>query len=249
MEHGCTAYLARTRSVLMIQCSTQIHSLGVVARHGRSQKTVAPVFNNSDTPMDVPLPVTAKMVSTVTNSILPKEAVLGETYWSANPLSPVFFDQAVRTIGISPEFASVDMLIEVGPHYALSGSIRQIKAEYKFEKLQYLPTLIRGADSASSLLKIVGEPFLRDYPLDVERVTTLEEPSGSGKIICNNGCLIVDLPSYRWDNEKKFWAEARQSREHQAAKFSRHDLLGSLTLGGSLADRTWRNVLRIRDLP
>ena len=200
-------------------------------------------------PLDLPLSLDAKMVSTVTNSILSEETVLDETYWSANLLNPVLFNQTVQTIATAPEFAEVDMLIEVGPHSALSGPIRQIKAEYKFDNLQYLPSLIRGADSASSLLTLVGELFLRKFPLDMERLTALEESSGSGKISCKKGCLIVDLPSYRWDKGKKFWAEARQSREHRAPKFPRHDLLGSLTLGGSLAEPTWRNVLRIRDVP
>ncbi len=199
--------------------------------------------------LESPLSVKAKMVSTVTNSIVPKETVLDETYWSANLLSPVLFNQVVRTIGTSPEFANVDMLIEVGPHSALSGPIRQIKTVFNFEKLQYLPTLIRGTDSASSLLKLAGELFLRDFPLDMERVTMLENPSHSGKISSEKGSLVVDLPTYQWNINKKFWAEARQSREHRAPKFPRHDLLGSLMFGGSLAQPTWRNVLRIRDLP
>ena len=202
-----------------------------------------------DMPLDLPLSVDAKMVSTVTNSILSEGTILDETYWSANLLNPVLFNQAVQTIATAPEFAEVDMLIEIGPHSALSGPIRQIKAEYKFENIQYLPTLIRGADSASSLLTLAGELYLRNFPLDIERLTVLEKSSGSGKISCEKGCLIVDLPSYRWDEGKKFWAEARQSREHRAPRFPRHDLLGSMTLGGSLAEPTWRNVLRIRDLP
>jgi len=109
---------------------------------------------------EAPPSANAKMVSSVTNSILPEETVLDEAYWSANLLSPVLFNQVIQKIGTSPEFASVDMLIEIGPHSALSGPIRQIKTEYKFEKLQYLPTLIRGEDSASSLLKLAGELFL-----------------------------------------------------------------------------------------
>ena len=75
------------------------------------------------------------MVSTVTNSILSEETVLDETYWSAKLLNPVLFNQAVLTIAPAPEFAEVDTLIEVGPHSALSGPIRQIKAEYKFDNI------------------------------------------------------------------------------------------------------------------
>ena len=200
-------------------------------------------------PFDLPMTTDARMVSSVTNSIIPEDTVIDETYWSANLLSPVLFNQAVQTIATSPEFADVDMLIEIGPHSALSGSIRQIKSEFGFEKLNYLPTLLRGEDSASQLLKLAGELFLRDYPLDMDRITALEEPLQSGKILSTKGSLLVDLPTYQWNYDKKLWAEARQSREHRASKFPRHDILGSVTFGGSLAEPTWRNVLRIRDVP
>ncbi|CZS93691.1 hypothetical protein WAI453_001171 [Rhynchosporium graminicola] len=192
---------------------------------------------------------TCKMVSSVTNSILSEDTVLDAAYWSANLLSPVLFNQAVQTIATSPELSKIDMLIEIGPHSAMSGPIRQIKEKYSFEKLQYLPSLIRGTDSAFSLLKLAGELFLRDYSLDMERITAVEESSPSGKTFCKTGSLIVDLPPYQWDPSKKFWAEARSSKDHRGAKFARHDVLGSLTFGGSLAEPTWRNVLRIRDLP
>jgi acyl transferase domain-containing protein len=101
------------------------------------------------------------MVSSVTNVILPRTTILDETYWSANLLSPVLFNQAIQTIRSSEEFAHIDTLIEVGPHSALSGPIRQIKGEFKFEKLQYLPTLIRNENSAASILRLAGELFLR----------------------------------------------------------------------------------------
>ena len=198
---------------------------------------------------DSPLAEKVKMVSTVTNSVLPGNTDLDEGYWSSNLLNPVLFSQAIHTIGTSPEFAHVDILIEVGPHSTLSGPVRQIKAEYNFDKLQYLPTLIRGEDCASSMLRLAGELFLRDYPLDLKRVTALEETFSSGKIRPKTGNLIVDLPTYQWDKHKKYWAESRESREHRAPKFPRHDILGSLTIGASMAEPTWRNILRIKDLP
>ncbi len=45
-----------------------------------------------------PLATTAKMVSSVTNSLLKEKTVLDEKYWSANLCSPVLFNQAVQTI-------------------------------------------------------------------------------------------------------------------------------------------------------
>ncbi|KAI0379327.1 polyketide synthase [Hypomontagnella monticulosa] len=190
----------------------------------------------------------AKMVSSVTNAVLPEDAVLDEKYWSANLLNPVLFNQAVQTIANTPELADITM-IEVGPHSALSGPIKQIKAEFKFEKLKYLPTLLRGADCATSMLKLAGELWLAGYPLDLARATSIEEMSPSGKIRARGGNFIVDLPPYQWDKTKKFWAESRESREHRNPKYARHDVLGELIVGCSLAEPTWRNIFRIRDMP
>ncbi|EXF75878.1 hypothetical protein CFIO01_00363 [Colletotrichum fioriniae PJ7] len=191
----------------------------------------------------------AKMVSSVTNSVLFEDAVLDEKYWSANLVSPVLFNQAVQTALTSKDLPAIDILIEIGPHSALSGPIRQIKTEMKAEKLQYLPTLIRGSRCAEQVLKLAGELFLRNYPLGLATVTAIEEVYLSGKIIPRKGNLIVDLPPYQWDKTKKFWAESRESREHRFPCFPRHDILGQLTIGGSLAEPTWRNILRIKDLP
>ncbi|KAI9164038.1 Reducing polyketide synthase DEP5 [Paramyrothecium foliicola] len=200
---------------------------------------------------DLPLETATnvKMVSSVTNSVLPQSTVLEPSYWSANLRSPVLFNQAVQTILTSEEFADVDLLIEVGPHSAMAGPIKQIKSELKAEKLDYLPTLLRGTDSATQLLKLAGELFLRNYPLDMQRVTMVEETSPTGKVLGTQGQTIVDLPPYQWNYTKPFWAESRTSREQRQPKFPRHDVLGQLVIGCSLAEPTWRNVLRSRDLP
>ncbi|KAI0886565.1 KR domain-containing protein [Annulohypoxylon maeteangense] len=197
----------------------------------------------------LPLSTTAKMVSSVTNSILPAETNLDARYWTTNLRSPVLFNQAVGTILGSEQFADVDLFIEVGPHSAMASSIKQIKAKAKAENIEYIPTLLRGNDCAAQLLKVAGEMFLRNYPVDMEKVSSayIEAASADGKMV--KGSTIVDLPSYQWNYTRSFWAESRSSREQRQPKFPRHDVLGQLVIGGSLAEPTWRNVLRIRDLP
>ncbi|KAL7757381.1 hypothetical protein ACKLNR_011908 [Fusarium oxysporum f. sp. zingiberi] len=188
------------------------------------------------------------MVSSVTNSFLKENTVLDEKDWSANLTSPVLFNQAVQT-ALARKDMAIDTLIEIGPHSALSGPIRQIKDYLSADKIQYLPTLIRCARCAEQVLKLAGELFLRDYPIDLHRITAIEELSPSGKITSRRGHLIVDLPPYQWDKAKKFWAESRESKEHRSPRFPRHDILGQLTIGSSLKEPTWRNVLRLKDLP
>nr|ALP31864.1 polyketide synthase 36 [Diaporthe helianthi] len=199
---------------------------------------------------DLPLDTDAVMVSSVTNAVLPAGTVLDEAYWSSNLRSPVLFNQAVQTILTSEQFSNVDLFIEVGPHSAMAGPIKQIKAELKAEKLDYLPTLLRGEDGAVQLLKTAGELFLRNYPLDMGRITWVETPPTLGaKTSGSQGRIIVDLPPYQWNYAKPLWAESRASREQRLPPFPRHDVLGQLVIGCSLAEPTWRNVLRARDLP
>lgn len=199
-------------------------------------------------PFDGPVPTGAVMVSSVTNAPIAPGQAVDEKYWSKNLISPVQFNQAVQNIATTCEM-SVDMLIEIGPHSALSGPIKQISKEYGFENLGYIPTLVRNEDSAAQMLKVAGDLFLRDYPVDMERVTAIEEISAAGKLNLIKGSTLVDLPTYQWNYSKKLWAEPRASAEHRAIKHMRHDVLGTRMPGCSAVEPVWRNVLRIRDLP
>lgn len=198
------------------------------------------------TPFDLATPTTAKMVSSVTNSVIPEMTNLDETYWSRNLRSPVLFNQAVQTIMTAEEFSNVDLLIEIGPHSAMKGPIQQIKTELKASKVEYIPTLLRGTDCAAQLLKVAGELFLRSYPIDMERIATayVEETSDVGKLTTAKPSIIVDLPPYQWNYTREYWAENRASREQRVPRFPRHDVLGQLVIGASLTEPTWRNVLR-----
>ncbi|CAN8104631.1 unnamed protein product [Discula destructiva] len=195
----------------------------------------------------------AIMVSSVTNSILAPGSQLDETYWGKNLRSPVLFNQAVQTILTAEELPQVDLLVEIGPHSAMAGPIKQIKAELKAEKPEYAPTLLRGTDSAVQMLKLAGEMFLQGFSgMNMERVTHAYVDGISGNSRNGSkikGSTIVDLPTYQWSYTRPFWAESRASREQRQPRYPRHDVLGQRVIGSSLAEPTWRNVLRLRDLP
>ncbi|KAI9730793.1 MAG: hypothetical protein M1818_008073 [Claussenomyces sp. TS43310] len=237
---------------------TRIVKTNGKAYHSHHMTPVSSVYEKlvSDakvyTPFDLPTANNVKMISSVTNRVIPKMTALDERYWSKNLTSPVLFNQALQTMLAAEEFSDVNVLIEVGPHSAMAGPIKQVKAELSADKLEYLPTLLRGSDCATQLLKLAGEMFLRGYPVDMERVVTAyveEETLPSGKLVPAKGSIIVDLPPYQWNYTRPFWAENRGSCEQRLPKYPRHDVLGQLVIGSSLAEPTWRNVLRIRDLP
>ncbi|KAK2599085.1 hypothetical protein QQS21_005426 [Conoideocrella luteorostrata] len=192
---------------------------------------------------------TAKMVSSVTGAVIPDSTKLDGAYWKTNLCSPVLFNQAVQTILAAEEFSDVDLLIEVGPHSAMAGPIKQITRAAKANKIDYIPTLRRGEDCAARLLNVAGQLFLRGYSIDMGNVCHSYSGMSPVKGAVTKGATIVDLPPYQWNYTRPFWAESRSSLEHRQPKFPRHDLLGQRVVGASLSEPTWRNILRVRDLP
>ncbi|KAL8847079.1 MAG: hypothetical protein Q9221_007866 [Calogaya cf. arnoldii] len=191
----------------------------------------------------------ARLISSVTAEELQDDHIPVD-YWSQNLRSRVLFDSAVSTLANHPDLQTVGGLVEIGPHSALAGPLKQIFTTNKFDHLIYIPTLVRGSDSAVQLLKTAGELFVRDYPLDVEEVNVIDELDSNTKpAITRKPHQLVDLPSYQWNYDKKYWAEARFSEEQRHLQFPRHDLLGSKIAGLSEHSLVWRNVLSHKNIP
>ena len=225
------------------------------AYHSKHMETVSSKYRDlilqakANLPFGSPIPSEVIMMSSVTNSVLAQGSAVDCEYWCKNLISPVLFNQAIQTMNTDRALPSIDILVEIGPHSALSGPIRQICISHGFDKLSYLPTLIRNEDAAGQLLKTAGELYLRGYQLDMERITSIETVSSRGKIASARGSILVDLPAYQWNYTKNLWAEPRQSAEHRAPRYDRHDILGRRMPGDSAHSPMWRNVLRIRDVP
>ncbi|KAF2137744.1 uncharacterized protein K452DRAFT_321598 [Aplosporella prunicola CBS 121167] len=169
------------------------------------------------------------------------------TYWSENLRSRVLFDEAVTSLGKTPGLESIGIVVEVGPHTALSGPFKQICQENKFEHFTYVASLVRNKDSAVQLLKTAGALFIQNYPIDVDEVNALDGTIGSTQKT-RQPMVLVDLPPYQWNYERTFWTEPRLSHEQRNLTHPRHDLLGSKLVGLSDRSLAWRNILRHKDL-
>lgn len=191
----------------------------------------------------------ARMISSVTGEEL-QDNHIPVDYWSQNLRSRVLFNSAISTLAKHPDLQTVGNVVEIGPHSVLAGPLKQISTTNKFEHLNYIPTLVRGSDSAVQLLKTAGELFVRDYALDVEEINAIDELNDNSKPSTTRKPLqLVDLPPYQWNYEKKYWAEARFSKEQRHLQFARHDLLGSKIAGLSDHSLVWRNVLSHKNIP
>ena len=126
---------------------------------------------------------------------------LGPSYWVRNMVSPVQFVKALDAMiptlqsGVRRrrrDELSIDTVIEIGPHAALQGPVRQILTKNGHQNdVNYISTLFRGKNAAVSALETIGALWAKGLPLDLQRVNTVKTDSEPQQ------CL-TDLPNYPW---------------------------------------------------
>ena len=172
-----------------------------VAYHSPHMRVIADEYLASIESIQ-PLPTTKSaplFFSAVTGTkVDPSE--LDASYWVRNMVSPVQFVQALGSI--SPATAGVrhrrrdglspDIILEIGPHSALQGPVRQILAKNgRAEETQYSSILYRGKDAIVSSLEAMGTLWTKGQALNLLHVNCLEanpKPLQS----------LTDLPNYPW---------------------------------------------------
>lgn len=173
--------------------------------------------------------------SSVTGEAISDSEQLGPSYWRQNLESPVLFYSAARAL--LTQLSQGTVFLEIGPHSALAGPLRQIFKSVKATTPPvYVPSLIRGKSGTGSLLTAVGQMHLLGVPIDFGSVTP-------GRTVLTN------LPTYPWNHETKYWHESRLTREWRTRRFPNHELLGSRILEGNELEPTWRSIIRLEDVP
>ncbi|KAF2676482.1 polyketide synthase [Lentithecium fluviatile CBS 122367] len=175
---------------------------------------------------------TIPFFSTVTGKVIDKPGQLTASYWRKNLESPVLFHTGVRNI-IKANFPN-PVCLELGPHSALAGPLRQI-FQAEDAQLTYIPTLQRNKDDTQSIYSTIGNLWLNNIAVNFDALN----PDGS---------VLTDLPTYSWDHSVKYWEENRPSQEWRLRKFLPHDTLGTRLPGSSHLEPTWRNILRLDEV-
>jgi acyl transferase domain-containing protein/ubiquinone/menaquinone biosynthesis C-methylase UbiE len=173
------------------------------------------------------------------------EQIGSPAHWVRSLTGPVRFVEAFRSMcfeapGSEP---AVDMVIEVGPHAALSGPIQDIMAmpEFKEVSIPYGSCLIRKQNAVDTMLALAGSLIQKSYPVNLAAVNF---PYGKYGLK-----VLHDLPRYPWNHQTRHWNEPRTNRALRNRGEIPHDLLGSLVLGTNLSAPSWRHIVRINDLP
>jgi acyl transferase domain-containing protein len=140
-----------------------------------------------------------KFFSSVTGKLASDKNLLDAKYWRQNLESPVRFFSAVRSLLENQD--SDQLFLEIGPHSALAGPLRQIfKASTSKVRLSYCSSLIRGKDSMGSILDTCGQLYLHGIPLKFQSLTP-------------GGRTLTDLPNYPWLHNVSHWSENRVIKE------------------------------------
>jgi acyl transferase domain-containing protein len=194
------------------------------------------------------------MFSSVTGDIV-KSNDLGSKYWVDNMTSTVRFSTAAQRLltfssGIKKrrsrnDNSVVDILLEIGPHSALEGPLRQILQSNEAHKLSilYLSLLSRGLNAFKSTLEAAGRLFVKGYPVDLPRVNNTRAEYS------NLPAPFADLPSYPWNHSSRYWFESHLSVGHRFRKYPRHDLFGTPTPDYNPLEPKWRNFIRKSENP
>jgi acyl transferase domain-containing protein len=161
-----------------------------------------------------------------------KNTDMSPAYWVRNIVSPVLFNTAVQAV--LDDFKS-PVFVEIGPHSALAGPIRQI-LHFKSRTAQYIPTLVRNQHAMSNTLNTAGRIWISGAKIDISAVN----PPGD---------YLTDLPTYPWHYNEEYWVESRLSRSWRHRKFNHHELLGSRVEEIGDACPAWRCILRGEDVP
>jgi acyl transferase domain-containing protein/NADPH:quinone reductase-like Zn-dependent oxidoreductase len=174
---------------------------------------------------------------------------IGADYWVNNLVSQVRFAPALEKLTRMHSESNSDslVLLEIGPHSALQGPIRQImnSAGLPSTKWSYNPSLVRNKDAHEAALEMVASLFESGIQLDIPanfsnqgNCRPQERPS-----------VLSTLPSYSWDHSNRYWHESRLSKEYRFRQHAPHDLLGLRLNGTSTIEPVFRHILNVDDFP
>ncbi|KAM4066282.1 polyketide synthase dehydratase [Hirsutella rhossiliensis] len=156
----------------------------------------------------------------------------GPRYWQANLESPVLFHSAVKRLLEDCPDASIHL--EIGPHSALSGPLRQVYRETGASPL-YLPSLTRHKDDEDAILETMGHLYCADIKVKLP--------------VSVDAQVLTHLPPYPWHYDGSYWSETRVMSNWRQRRYPSHDILGSRVAEAGDLEPMWRNILRIKDIP
>jgi acyl transferase domain-containing protein len=176
-------------------------------------------------------------------------------YWIDNLTSPVKFSEAIsllysesRTKVIpghdGPQISiHPDSLLEIGPHSALQGPIREIlNALPTQHSVEYFSCLKRLTSSTESFAVAVGKLHCGGHAVDFSKLNELSSPNKRPE-------FLPDLPGYPFNHSQSYWFEGMVDKGSRFRTTAKHDLLGTRVPDWTQQDARWRHNIKVTELP
>lgn len=228
----------------MLKVTNAYHSpyMEIIAEeYLESLQGIAPINNQGN----------IKMFSTVTATLV-DPTQLGPKYWVQNMTQTVQFVGALEEIFTSAlrkqrrrrnQNEEVDTILEVGPHGALQGPLKQFLVKHSLaDRVTMSSILSRGQNALTTALDAAGKLWSLGCPVDLSTVNRFDINSRAPR-------LLVDLPSYSWNHSGRYWSESSQSRSHRFPLCGRLDYTGMPVEDFNPAEPLFKNNLRASELP
>ncbi|KAI1321366.1 lovastatin nonaketide synthase [Xylariaceae sp. FL0255] len=190
------------------------------------------------------------MLSSVTGGTVSINELRSAEYWVRNLISPVEFEVCFESLldlvsnpssSKKTNLADITVALEIGPHGALRGPIREIQdASARYQEFSYVSTLVRGENASVAFLEAMGRLYCAGSSVDLLKANdlaadTYQIPSG--------------MPQYSFDHTQTYWIESSLSRNLRFREQPRHDLLGTRSIDWNPCIAQWRNIMRLDELP
>lgn len=196
--------------------------------------------------------------SPVTGKLVQDTAELRDPcHWVANMTQPVLFSSAMASLQSHPETTRrLHSFLEIGPHGALQGIIRQIlrqdamTAERVEQEVMIDSCLARDTGSVQTMMEMAGRLFCQGYPINFTAINFPKSaPQHRTKVRDDHRPHVVgNLPHYEWNHSVEYWAESSIMTETLHRKHGPHDLLGVVMPAINPSQTIWRNLMRLTDI-
>jgi acyl transferase domain-containing protein/NADPH:quinone reductase-like Zn-dependent oxidoreductase len=215
------------------------------AYHSHHMNLVAKEYTESLRKLQPPRPSEVQFHSSLLGRLATYQD-LDATYWVQNLTCAVRFDEAVQSMceSVGDLKTSVTFLIELGPHAALQGPLKQILKHVggTAAKMAYASALSRKKDAVQTMLALAGTLFVKGSLLDMGAVNF-------SKPLERLPQVLTDMPRYAWNHSTRYYHESRLTKIHKFHDAQRNDLIGVLAPYSDDIEPTWRNILRLDDVP
>ncbi|KAB5578099.1 polyketide synthase [Coniochaeta sp. 2T2.1] len=187
--------------------------------------------------------------SSLTGKALDVSKLRSPSYWVQNLVSPVQFSKALsclvtesnqktKKLGVKQRGSPVTELLEIGPHGALRGPVREILAQLPdTASMTYESVLVRNKSAATTFLQTIGWLFGKGHNISFQADNGRQRQ------------LLVDLPGYPFNHAKTYWTESRHSKGYRHRAHPRHELLGAPVPDWDRSNAIWRNWIRVNENP